>query len=175
MSYLFTFIRSRTRVAMFITALFVASTAAAQNLPCNPQEQEPEPEPGGYCDIEVIFEGVTSDDGQGVSEGTMEMDIVASADGDSLRWPTSGTENFEKGQSKLVNEVVGTYRLQDGEVRQIELCATFTEDDNGGTNGDDDVGRTCKSVQIQCPMKTDPETLSANLCHLVGLFALRNL
>ena len=166
MSNLFTFMRSYIRVAVTITALFVASTAAAQNLPCNPQAQEPVPEPGGYCDIEVIFEGVKADEGQGASEGTMEMDVVASADGKSLRWPSSGTENFEKGQNKLVNEVVETYRLQNGEVRQIELCATFTEDDNGGTNGDDDVGRKCKSVQIQCPIKTSPVSLSADLCHL---------
>lgn len=149
-----------------------------QCTPANPQscnlakscESPPAPPPEIKlvgCTIQVMLESVTAASGQGATEGNLEMNVLASSAGDSLRWPESGEVPIAVEDHKDVAETVAEYQLQPKQKRNIDVCATFTEDDDNGANGASDVGQDCETVEISCKLAKDgPLTVevSAPLC-----------
>lgn len=125
---------------------------------CNPEEPLPSrpPDPGGHCDIEVRISAMTFTDGQGASEGKGEIRGVFTASAENDQSGTDVTvavapeQEFSAGQSQGMSLDLGTYRVEVGETRDVEICASFAENDNGGTNGNDDFSSPCTVVTLGC-------------------------
>ena len=125
---------------------------------CNPEEPLPTrpPDPGGHCDIEVRISAMTFASGQGVSEGKGEIRGIFTASTTNEESETEVTvavapqQDYSAGQSQGMSLDLGTYRVEVGETRDVEICASFAEDDNGGTNGNDDFSSPCTIVTLGC-------------------------
>lgn len=124
-------------------------------LVCNPEEPPPPRPQSGPCVYEIRLDSVENIAGQGITEGAMEMNVLASIDGQSFSWPGAmpatatfvpETETALGHGSDVVSIVVPA-----GTQRNVQVCATFTEVDDGGANGDDDVGTDCATVTLRAP------------------------
>lgn len=129
---------------------------------CNPEEPQPSrpPEPGGHCDIEVRVSAMTFTNGQGVSEGKGEIRGLFWANpldvpsGTEETVAVAPTQDYSAGQSQGMSLDLGTYRVEVGDTRDIEICASFAEYDNGGTNGNSDFSQPCTVVTLGCDAQT---------------------
>ncbi|HTE54449.1 MAG TPA: hypothetical protein VK698_26530 [Kofleriaceae bacterium] len=128
---------------------------------CHNQEGPPSkpPEPGGYCDIEVSLTEATFS-GQGISEGKGDIrglfyanptDVPA---GSEETVAVSPGQDYSAGQSENLGLDMGTYRVAIGDMRQVEICASFAEDDHGGANGGDDFSQPCTTITLSCDAQT---------------------
>ncbi len=138
---------------------------------CNPDEPQPSkpPEPGGHCDIEVRISAMTFTNGQGVSEGKGEIRGMFFANpldvpsGTEETVAVSPTQDYSAGQSQGMSLDLGTYRVEVGDTRDIEICASFAEDDNGGSNGNDDFSQPCRTITLRCDAQTGQPSFDAPL------------
>ncbi|HVV88210.1 MAG TPA: hypothetical protein VHE35_34450 [Kofleriaceae bacterium] len=158
-----------------------AATAARTTPPdlCDEESHEPVPRPGGSCTFEVSLDSITNVTGQGISEGAMEVNVVASSDAHSKGWPgalPAVHAQFIPGSTVPVGKgyVLATYTVAPGSQQQAKVCADFTEVDNGGTNGGDDTGRACTNVtmtataagpgRVLCTATPSAPTVETELC-----------
>ena len=138
---------------------------------CNPDEPQPSKpsEPGGHCDIEVRISAMTFTNGQGVSEGKGEIRGMFFANpldvpsGTEETVAVSPTQDYSAGQSQGMSLDLGTYRVEVGDTRDIEICASFAEDDNGGSNGNDDFSQPCRTITLRCDAQTGQPSFDAPL------------
>src|SRR5690606_31334821 len=90
--------------------------------------------------------------GQGVSEGRGELSAVvtATAPNGSQAVASVPESSYNVGQTQGHYRSLGTYVVKTGKTKNISVCAEFTEHDNGGANGVDDIGTACTNVQLEC-------------------------
>ncbi|HVH99086.1 MAG TPA: hypothetical protein VM869_10260 [Enhygromyxa sp.] len=135
------------------------------------QEGEPSRPPvNGQCEIELYLNKVTMVTGQGASESRAELSAVvtAVAPNGSQTVVIVPEKKYNAGEDKSHRASLGTYTVQTGNQKNIQVCATFTEDDDGGVNGQDDVGSDCTNVQLSC----DPVDGQPTFHPIVGPAAL---
>lgn len=162
------------------------TSSAASTIPpppapdlCDPTSQEPVPRPGGICTFEISLDQIINLAGQGVTEGAMEVNVVASADGAGKSWPgpmPATHDGFVVGSSTPVGKgyVLGTYAVPAGTNRKVKLCSTFKEVDSGGINGSTDTGTGCTWVTLTatsapsnhviCTAAPTTPSVTADLC-----------
>lgn len=141
--------------------------------PINPQlcenpEQEPSAPPlNGECDIEVRIKNTQFVTGQGVSEGKGEISTVFTATTNAppsvttTSIPATGSLKYTVGESKYHGQVLATYTVPAGGNLPVQVCADFTEHDNGGINGADDLASGCTVLNLQCdPVNGQPSFTS---------------
>jgi hypothetical protein len=129
---------------------------------CNNQEGPPSkpPEPGGHCDIEVRLTNLEFTNGQGASEGKGEIRGLFFAEpqdvpaGSETVVAVSPSQDYSAGQGQGMNLDLGTYRVAVGDTRDIEICASIVEADNGGFNGGDDYAKPCTVITLSCNAQT---------------------
>jgi hypothetical protein len=144
------------------------------------QESPPPPPPPPHtdCTIQVMMEQVTVDQGQGISEGKLEVSVSADAGNGPVRWPSSGDMKMKVAYPKTTDVLVAEHQVPRNSSKTINVCATFTEYD-GFLNGATDTGNDCESVLLTCPMGAMTTTVSAPLCrggnckHLNGAMTAR--
>jgi len=156
-----------TGIAVRSAALSTSCTGAAANpkscFDAQHEETQPPPPPTKPCTIQVMMEQVDVVKGQGLSEGKLEVSVTAEAGDGPVTWPDSGTMKMKEGYPKVTDVLVAEHPLSPNQVRTINVCATFNEDDSG-LNGADDVGSDCEPVVIRCSMSPLTKTVSADLC-----------
>lgn len=112
------------------------------------------PDPSGYCNVEVRLVSSTFVTGQGVSDGRGEIsfDVTATerGSGGSSTVASDDEQKYNVGQSIGHQMDLGTYRVPLNQRRTVDVCITFTEHDNGGANGQDDVASVCGAVELTC-------------------------
>ena len=155
-----------------------ASTASPPDL-CDEVNHEPVPRPGGSCTFEVSLDSVTVTAGQGISEGALELNVQASAGTATTSWPgalPAVHDDFVPGTTVPAGKghVIASFTVPAGQVKKVKTCASFTEVDNGGANGVDDVGSACTQVtmtataaaggKVVCSATPAAPTVSATLC-----------
>lgn len=138
-------------------------------LQCNPNEPPPPPPPiNGQCTIEVRGEAVGFSQGQGWFEGKAEaaasltatdLDTGAAA---NARYPSNGTIKMEVGKEHFTNLGLGTYVVQQGDTKDVKVCATFLEVD--GWPNADDLATECTTLTLTCPQPGFETTLADDLC-----------
>ncbi|MDJ0869496.1 MAG: hypothetical protein QNK03_25560 [Myxococcota bacterium] len=140
---------------------------------CESPEFEPSlPPENGACDIEIWITETEFTKGQGFSEGKGEISTVFRASygnpptAESVEIPESV---YSVGETKGHDVLLGTWEVQTGHALNVWVCADFTEHDGGGANGDDDLGRDCANVLLECdPSRGAPTQIvdlgPANLC-----------
>lgn len=112
----------------------------------------PAPAPNG-CTIEIGLETVAVVMDQGLSEGKLEINVSATANGDTETWPSdSGATKISDGTSKTIDEQITEVHLARGEQKVMEVCALVTEVDRGGINGQSDNALICEDVTLSCRM-----------------------
>jgi hypothetical protein len=139
------------------------------------QEGEPSrPPTNGECSIELRLIKTQLTNGQGPSESRSELSTVVTATAPNGTQVVANVPEmkYNAGESKGHDISLGTYKVQAGNQKNISVCADFTENDNGGVNGQDDVGSACTNVQLSCdPVEGQPsfkQTVGpASLCGLV--------
>lgn len=154
-----------------------STTSTELQQACDPNEPPRQIHPGAACTYEISLDYIKAIDGQGISEGDMELNVKASADGSSISEPgamPSTDDYFEDRQVSTDGRVIATYVVSPGAPQVVKLCATFTEVDNGGSNGVDDVGTRCKNVtlsaialpnnRVECPSAPDAPVLNKEVC-----------
>jgi hypothetical protein len=80
-----------------------------------------------------------------------------------VRVPESGEEIFYPGADHHKDKLLGEYIVQVGDTERIQVCAEFTEHDNGGPNGDDDVGTGCVEFVLSCDAVNGQPTEKENI------------
>lgn len=110
------------------------------------------PPTNGECSIELRLIKTTMVTGQGPSETRAELSTVvtATAPNGSQAVASVAEMKYDDGESKGHDKSLGTYVVKTGNQKNISVCADFTENDNGGVNGQDDVGSACTNVQLRC-------------------------
>lgn len=136
---------------------------------CDPHEPPPPPPPiNGECTIEVRVEAVGFFEGQGWFEGKAEAaaSFVATdldnGAATNARYPFNDTVKMEVNSEHVTNLDLGTYVVQQGDTKDVKICATFLEAD-GGLNGDD-VATECKTVELTCPQPGLTTSIADDLC-----------
>lgn len=169
------------RLLMAASLLVLATTANAVARVCEPanritcdawRSEEPPPRPDrppGNCEFTVMMHKVVATEGQGVSEGIMEVEVTARAGSGEVTWPRPPidvpgpvtihyVESIHVGKPKDADLLVATHSVLPGETKLINICTTVTEFDRGGLNGKSDVGRGClREVPLFCPLGLDEE------------------
>jgi hypothetical protein len=138
-------------------------------LQCNPEEPAPPPPPiNGRCTIDIEWSEVGFFTGQGWLEGRAEaVTYVTATDVDTgavtdARYPAAGTIKMDVDKTQLTGNLsLGTYVVEEGEHKDILVCATFIEDDPIDA---DDSGNDCETIELSCPQAADGASLAANLC-----------
>lgn len=155
-------------------------------LQCDPNEPAPPIYIAGSCTFEIRLDQVENLNGQGVSEGDMEVSVVASAGTNpAVAWPSSSvplppgltaTSDFFVGEANPTGNgmVLATVTVPSNTQRVVPACATFTEHDNGGANGVNDVGTACVNItltatslpggKIRCDSSPQAPAAETDLC-----------
>lgn len=153
---------------------FVPPSADPAN--CGDPEFVPHTPPvGGVCEIELWLSGTEFTTGQGLSEGKGEMSSVYTASTSvpltvsTTLVPAAGHLVYTVGERKHHEVLLGTYEVAEGDTLPVQVCANFTEHDNGGLNGTNDIGGDCVTLPLGCVAGRGhagiPETpLASTLC-----------
>lgn len=122
------------------------------------------PDPSGFCEIEIRLKKSSFVTGQGASEGRGEISFVATATSASSVVSASSPETkYSVGETKAHDLSLGSYQIQVGAPQNVWVCVDFTEHDNGGINGQDDVGSACRTVTLRCDPTVGQPTFSAQI------------
>ncbi|KIG17960.1 hypothetical protein DB30_02175 [Enhygromyxa salina] len=125
----------------------------------NPEGEPSRPPVAGKCEIDVRLIQTKFVTGQGVSEGRAEMStkVTATAPNGTQTVASVPELVYNVGQKQRHNMSLGTYMVNAGASKNISVCAEFTEHDNGGVNGGDDIGNACTNVLLECdPVNGQP-------------------
>jgi hypothetical protein len=128
------------------------------------------PPTNGQCSIELRLIKTKLVTGQGASETRAELSTVVTATAPNNTQVVASVPEmkYNPGESKGHDMSLGTYDVAAGNQKNIAVCAEFTEDDNGGVNGQDDVGTACANVQLSC----DPVVGQPTFKQVIGPAAL---
>ena len=138
---------------------------------CNPQEPAPPPPPiAGTCTVEIYADSVAFTVGQGFTEGSAEGSVAFTATDLKTGTVTNGSfpssdpwVKMTVGAEQIAHVALGSYEVDQGKTRRVQVCATFTEHDDF-LNGKNDVGTDCSTIVLSCPQGSDNEPLAADLC-----------
>jgi hypothetical protein len=121
------------------------------------------PDPSGHCDVELRLASITYESGQGASEGRGEIagDFTATSGTEHTSASTSSAK-YTVDQTNGFSKDLGTYRVEVGHTRNVEVCATFTEDDSG-LNGGDDTAHGCRTLTLGCNARTGQPSFNATI------------
>jgi hypothetical protein len=128
------------------------------------------PPTNGQCEIDLRLVKTKLVTGQGASESRAELSAVVTATAPNGAQVVANVaeQKYNAGEAKGQDKSLGTYTVAVGAQKNISVCAEFTEDDNGGINGQDDVGSACTNVQLSC----DPVDGQPTFKKVVGPAAL---
>lgn len=124
----------------------------------DPEEPVSAPPRSGRCDIELRVVNSEFATGQGISEGKGEISIeytattAAPPSSNTLNLPDAfgGSMVYTVGEKKYHGAMLGEYTVPAGATLPVEVCADFTEHDNGGANGGDDHASMCSLITLEC-------------------------
>ena len=123
---------------------------------CHNEVLPSRPPTGGQCEIEVRLKQTMLLSGQGFTEGRAELSVAATGGlvggppSAAASYPASGADKYNVGETKGMDLSLGTYTVPSGTHEVVEVCLTFTEHDNGGVHGHDDVATVCENVTLSC-------------------------
>lgn len=135
---------------------------------CSSHEPAPPPPPiNGKCNVELRVNEVAFSTGQGWLEGRAEASAKFSAtdlDTGTVTtgsYPAAGWLKMDVDKKQTANVELGTYEVEKGKHKKVQVCGTFTEFDDLSK---DDVGIDCDTITLSCPEGGGNDTLFANLC-----------
>lgn len=135
---------------------------------CDPHEPAPPPPPiAGKCTVELRVNSVSFATGQGWLEGRAEAASkftatdIATGTVTTGAYPAAGDIKMDVDKDQIANVPLGSYVVDKGKTKKVQVCATFTEYDWLSA---DDVGIDCDTITLSCPQGTANDTLSADLC-----------
>lgn len=140
---------------------------------CENAEEEPSlPPEDGECKIELTLTKSSFVTGQLAPEGRGEISFTATATplapAGAVVNASSPEKKYSVHETKHHDLSLGTYTVPVGAAQAIEVCVDFTEDDNGGVLGQDDLGTACQNVVLEC----DPVVGQPTFTRTVGPTAL---
>jgi len=110
------------------------------------------------CQVEVSLDRVTVVQGQGFSEGALELQVQATADTDHTTWPSPGNfAQLRQNETAPVLSPIRVFTIARGSTLTIDIAADALEDDGfafGGTYA----GNARGVMQLECG-RQDTKTL----------------
>jgi hypothetical protein len=138
---------------------------------CGLEEIPPPPAVNGECTVELLADTITFTKGQGASEGKAEAsltylltDLDTGGMQAELLPRSGGWLQLTKKKPHTLGQSIATYVVEEGEEKDVEVCARFREHDDDVLNGKDDLGSGCATVTLTCPQDRDSITMSADMC-----------